>query len=138
FVEEVVDVLKSFEEMTRHFSGSKYSIINLIYPYIPLIYGSLSENSEQISENLSDNDTSVSSSNEANIPLAGNRQQWLYAPQRLKASMLDPRVLKLLSFTTEYECRNTEVRIRAELSILKVQFRQNNNNTEACIITEEE
>ncbi|CAG8569481.1 6895_t:CDS:2, partial [Scutellospora calospora] len=56
----------------------------------------------------------------------------------LKASMLDPRVLKLLSFATENERRNTEAQIRAELLILEAQFRQNNDNTEACITTEEE
>ncbi|CAG8588136.1 5785_t:CDS:2 [Cetraspora pellucida] len=138
FVEEVVDVLKPFEEITRHFSGFKYSTINLIYPYIPLIYGSLPENSEQISENLSDDDTSVSSSDEANIPSAGTRQQWQYAHRRLKASMLDPRVLKLLLFATEDEHRNTKAQIHAELSILEAQFRQNNDKIEACITTEKE
>ncbi|CAG8451502.1 6231_t:CDS:2 [Cetraspora pellucida] len=224
FVEEVVDVLKPFEEITRHFSGSKYPTINLIYPYIrmlknkyaprvengesfekwiALIYGSLPENSEQISENLSDDDTSVSSGDEANIPSAGTRQQWQYAHRSihsrgrgrgcrsgkhkrrvksvaelddtnnikylpptkcegllekmraaiylsldelwsipdeigLKASMLDPRVLKLLPFATEDERRNTEAQIRAELSILEAQFRQNNDKIEACITTEEE
>ncbi|CAG8545147.1 3889_t:CDS:2 [Racocetra fulgida] len=52
--------------------------------------------------------------------------------------MLDPRVLKLLPFATEDERRNTEAQIRAELSILEAQFRQNNDKIEACITTEEE
>ncbi|CAG8461934.1 28550_t:CDS:2 [Racocetra persica] len=220
----LVDVLKPFEEITRHFSGSKYPTINLIYPYIcmlknkyaprvengesfekwiALIYGSLPENSKQISENLSDDDTSISSGDEANIPAAGTRQQWQYAHRSihsrgrgqgcrsgkhkrrvksvaeldntnnikylpptkcegllekmcaaiylsldelwsipdeigLKASMLDSRVLKLLPFATEDERRNTKAQIRAELSILEAQFRQNNDKIEACITTEEE
>ncbi|CAG8692275.1 39194_t:CDS:2, partial [Gigaspora margarita] len=90
---DVIDLLKSFEEMTRLFCGTKYSTVNLIYPYIrmlknkyalvakngksiedwiTLIYGSLSENSE------TSDYASTSSGDEVNIPLVGNRKQWQY------------------------------------------------------------
>ncbi|CAG8668610.1 23487_t:CDS:2 [Cetraspora pellucida] len=141
---------------------------------ITLIYGSLSENSEQTLENLSDNNTSVSSSDKVNIPLARTKsvtelnntntikdlssakckkllekmhatiylsldELWSISDEvELKASMLDPRMLKLLPFTTVDKHKNTEAQIHTELSILDTQFKQNNNNTETCITTEEE
>ncbi|CAG8785135.1 3148_t:CDS:2, partial [Cetraspora pellucida] len=154
-VKEMVEVLKLFEEVTRHICGAKYPTMNLVYPYIrmlknkyapvakkgksveawlDLIYGSLSEDSDQIANS----DTSVSSDDEADIPSAGNRKQWQYAHVRqnvyhqdrghnrvkkykkksvnrieelddsnvvsheigLKASLLDPRMLKFLLFAT--------------------------------------
>ncbi|CAG8822039.1 3867_t:CDS:1, partial [Gigaspora rosea] len=48
----------------------------------------------------------------------------------LKASMLDPRVLKLLPFATNDERKNTETQLRAELAELEAQFNQNNDNDE--------
>ncbi|RIB16387.1 hypothetical protein C2G38_2190110 [Gigaspora rosea] len=56
----------------------------------------------------------------------------------LKASMLDPQVLKLLPFTTNDERKNTETQLRAELAELEAQFNQNNDNDEVTIITKEE
>ncbi|CAG8792022.1 1632_t:CDS:1, partial [Cetraspora pellucida] len=56
----------------------------------------------------------------------------------LKASILDSRVLKLLPFATVNKHRITEAQIHAELSTLEAQFRQNNDNTKACITTEKE
>ncbi|CAG8835103.1 41112_t:CDS:2, partial [Gigaspora margarita] len=54
----------------------------------------------------------------------------------LKASMLDPRALKLLLFATADEWKNTEKQIRKELSILKAQYSQN-TITETSTIEEE-
>ncbi|CAG8641808.1 11017_t:CDS:1, partial [Cetraspora pellucida] len=51
--------------------------------WITLIYRFLLENSEQMLENLLDNNTSVSSSDKVNIPLAESRQQWQYAHQSM-------------------------------------------------------
>ncbi|CAG8762089.1 23661_t:CDS:2, partial [Dentiscutata erythropus] len=48
----------------------------------------------------------------------------------LKASILDPRVLKLLSFATVQEREDTEAQIRTELSLLKSQLTNSNNNEE--------
>ncbi|CAG8817193.1 7359_t:CDS:2, partial [Gigaspora margarita] len=175
-IDEIVGILKPFKEITRHFSGSKYPMINLIYPYVhmlknkyapvverdksvknwlDLIYGSLLESSDQ--------DTSISSGDEDSILLAGNRKQWQYAHRskysrnqggghkrikdkrysipdetKLKASILDPRVLKLLLFATNKECKNTEAQLHEELLVLEAQFNQNNDNSDAVITVEEE
>ncbi|CAG8813227.1 40466_t:CDS:10, partial [Gigaspora margarita] len=92
FLEEVVNILKPFEEITRHFSGSKYPTMNFIYPYVRMLknkYFPLIGNDESVedwialiygsSSESSDNDKSVSSGDEGNIPLAGNRKQWQYS-----------------------------------------------------------
>ncbi|CAG8763479.1 8475_t:CDS:2 [Dentiscutata erythropus] len=90
--DEIVDILKSFEEITRHFSGSKYPTINLIYPYVHMLknkYAPVVEKNESVEDWLdliygsslesSDENTSISSSDKDSIPLAGNRKQWQYA-----------------------------------------------------------
>ncbi|CAG8802261.1 22054_t:CDS:1, partial [Racocetra persica] len=48
----------------------------------------------------------------------------------LKASVLDLRALKLLSFATVQEQEDTEAQIRTELSLLKSQLTNSNNNEE--------
>ncbi|CAG8799366.1 20762_t:CDS:2, partial [Dentiscutata erythropus] len=194
---EMVEVLKPFEEVTRHICGAKYPTMNLIYSYIRMlknkyapvaekgesveswldfIYRSLSEDSDQIA----DSDTSVSSDDKADIPSAGNRKQWQYAHVRrsvyrqnsglrylpstncngllkrmhtaiylslnelwevsheigLKASLLDPRMLKFLSFATLNEKKNVEDQIHAELFALKPN--NNESNTERTQATVED
>ncbi|CAG8851083.1 31734_t:CDS:2, partial [Gigaspora margarita] len=207
---EMVGILKPFEEMTRHFSGSKYPMINLIYPYVCMLknkYAPVVERGKSVENWLdliyrsslesSNQDTSISSGDEDSIPSAGNRKQWQYAhrskysqnlgrgykrikhkrPKRsvelddtntvkylpptncegllekmraaiylsldelwgipnetgLKASILDPRILKLLPFATNEEYKNTEVQLREELLVLEAQFNQNNDNSDAVI-----
>ncbi|CAG8679302.1 8195_t:CDS:2, partial [Racocetra fulgida] len=45
----------------------------------------------------------------------------------LKASILDPRALKLLPFATAQEREETEAQVRAELSLLEDQVTVSNN-----------
>ncbi|RIB24779.1 hypothetical protein C2G38_2139097 [Gigaspora rosea] len=204
FVDEMINLLKPFKEITRHFSGSKYPTINLIYPYVRMLknkYAPVDERGEYVEDWLaliygpslesSDDNTYISSSDEDSIPSGGNRKQWQYAHRSrysqgqgrkrrkrrehktkelddtntirylpptnceglleklraaiylsldelwgipdevgLKASMLDPRVLKLLPFATNDERKNTETQLRAELAELEAQFNQNNDNDE--------
>ncbi|CAG8680217.1 24950_t:CDS:2, partial [Dentiscutata erythropus] len=66
-LEEIVEILKPFEKITRHVCGAKYPTMNLVYP--PL----------SDSEEIADSDTSVSSDDKADIPSAGSRKQWQYA-----------------------------------------------------------
>ncbi|CAG8712689.1 9234_t:CDS:2, partial [Scutellospora calospora] len=48
-LEEMVEVLKPFEEITRHICGTKYPMMNLVYPYIRMLknkYALIAEKSE--------------------------------------------------------------------------------------------
>ncbi|CAG8560488.1 3157_t:CDS:2 [Dentiscutata erythropus] len=178
----MVDLLKLFEEITRHVCGSKYPTLNLVYPYIRILknkFALISENGESLESwidliyGLEDPDTnddsSLSSNNEADIPSAGNRQQWQYTHRSvhrqkkylpavncsgflekaraviflsldelwnlsnemgLKALLLDPQAIKLLSFATIQERKETEDKIRAELLLLENQLTISNNNEE--------
>ncbi|CAG8667137.1 2215_t:CDS:2 [Cetraspora pellucida] len=203
FVKQMVNILKPFEEITRHICGSKYPILNLVHPYIRTLknkFAPKTENGELFeawinliygSEDLdTNNDSSFSSDNEADIPSAGNRRQWQYAHRSayrrknhvnhrkkkktltelddsntveylspvncsgllekaqaaiflsldelwsasnemgLKASILDPRALKLLPFATIQEREKTEAQIRTELLLLEAQLNNSSNNEE--------
>ncbi|CAG8802561.1 8561_t:CDS:2, partial [Dentiscutata erythropus] len=145
--EQIVNLLKPFEEITRHICESKYPTLNLVYPYIRTLKNKFmpkSENSESYEawitliygseDSDTSNNSSISSDNEADIPSAGNRQQWQYVHRKLedsnsveylspnssniiglKASILDPRALKLLLFATTQERKETEAQVHAEL-----------------------
>ncbi|CAG8754730.1 21831_t:CDS:2 [Gigaspora rosea] len=76
----------------KHFSGSKYPTINLIYPYVRMLknkYAPVDERGEYVEDWLaliygpslesSDDNTYISSSDEDSIPSGGNRKQWQYA-----------------------------------------------------------
>ncbi|CAG8593629.1 9891_t:CDS:2, partial [Racocetra persica] len=126
FTEQMVYLLKLFEEITRYVCGSKYPTLNLVYCYIRtlknkfalkndhgksfeawvnLIYGSEDADTS--------NDSSLSSDNEVDIPLAENRRQWQYAHR------------------SAYRCKGheqTEAQIRAELLLLKTQLDDSNSN----------
>ncbi|CAG8787450.1 16786_t:CDS:2, partial [Dentiscutata erythropus] len=91
-IDEVINLLKPFEEITRHFFGSKYPTINLIYPYVRMLknkYAPVDEKGESVENWLtliygsslesSDDNTSISSGDEDSIPSGGNRKQWQYA-----------------------------------------------------------
>ncbi|CAG8808221.1 2773_t:CDS:2, partial [Dentiscutata erythropus] len=88
-----------FEEITRHICGSKYPTLNLVYPYIQTLknkFAPKSENSESYEawitliygseDSDTSNNSSISSDNEADIPSAGNRQQWQYVHRKLEDS----------------------------------------------------
>ncbi|CAG8795647.1 25900_t:CDS:2, partial [Dentiscutata erythropus] len=103
FVEQMVNLLKPFEEITKHICGSSYPTLNLVYPYIRILknkFASISEEGESLEswldliyslEKLDTTDeSSLSSDNEANIPSAGNRQQWQYTYRSVYRQYLPP------------------------------------------------
>ncbi|CAG8805729.1 3372_t:CDS:2, partial [Racocetra persica] len=166
FTEQMVYLLKPFEEITRYFCGSKYPTLNLVYPYIQTLknkFAPKNDHSESFeawvnliygSEDAdTSNDSSFSSDNEVDIPLARNRRQWQYAHRsayRRKGHVkledsntieyLSPvdcsgllekaylRAIKLLPFATIPEQEQTEAQIRAELLLLKTQLDDSNSN----------
>ncbi|CAG8589240.1 3820_t:CDS:2, partial [Scutellospora calospora] len=169
FMDKVVNILKPFEEITRHFSGLNYPTINFIYLYICMLknkYIPVVENDKSVEGWIeliyglesSDDDTikvEVKVANVASIRDVYKAKHTIelddtntikYLPSAncisnevgLKASMLDLRVLKLLPFTTNDKCKNTEIQLHAELLVLEAQSNQNNNNTEAVITAKEE
>ncbi|CAG8660273.1 25494_t:CDS:2, partial [Dentiscutata erythropus] len=139
--EEMVEILKPFEEITRHVCGAKYPTMNLLKKVNPLdlIYGPLSD-----FEKIADSDTSVSSDDEADISSAGkeldNSDIVRYLPSANCDGLLErmrlPRKLKLLSFATSIERRNIENQICKELLLLKPN--RNNSDTERTQTTIEE
>ncbi|CAG8637000.1 4573_t:CDS:2 [Dentiscutata erythropus] len=66
---KIVNLLKPFEEITRHFAPISKKGESL-ESWIDLIYGSEDPDTND--------DLSLSSDNEANIPSAENRKQWQY------------------------------------------------------------
>ncbi|CAG8730932.1 22168_t:CDS:2, partial [Racocetra persica] len=91
FVEQIVGLLKPFEEITRYICESNYPILNLVYPYIHILknkFALISEKGELLEswldliyglEKLDTTDkSSLSSDNEADILSARNWQQWQY------------------------------------------------------------
>jgi hypothetical protein len=191
--------------------------LNLVYPYIRTLKNKFvpkSENSESYEawitliygseDSDTNNDSSISSDNEADILSAGNRQQWQYAHRSmhrnkgcanykkyknikkkkkritlteledsnsveylspvncsrllerakaaiflsidelwnssniigLKASILDPRALKLLPFATTQERKETEAQVHAELLSFEAQMNiLSNAEIERSIVT---
>ncbi|CAG8464315.1 8800_t:CDS:2 [Cetraspora pellucida] len=89
--------------------------------WINLIYG--------LEDSATDEDSSLSSDNEADIPSAGNRRQWQYAYRNAyrNKGCVNPRALKLLPFATAQEHEETEAQVRAELSLLEDQVTVSNN-----------
>ncbi|CAG8816419.1 367_t:CDS:1, partial [Cetraspora pellucida] len=92
FVEEMIQLLEPFEALTRRLSGAKYPTLNLVHPciytlkqmfapkidqnetvdsYMDLIYGPLIQ--DDILESAEDNDDSSSTSDDNDIPTAGNQ-----------------------------------------------------------------
>ncbi|CAG8595034.1 36049_t:CDS:2, partial [Racocetra persica] len=135
----MVYLLKPFEEITRYVCGSKYSTLNLVN----LIYGS--------EDTDTSNDSSLNSDNEwqyahrsayyrkgyvncfgllekarADIFLSIDELWNTSNKMGLKASILDPRAIKLLLFATIPEREQTEAQIRAELLLLKTQLDDSN------------
>ncbi|CAG8655619.1 21904_t:CDS:2, partial [Gigaspora rosea] len=125
-LEEMVEVLKPFEEITKHVCGAKYPTMNLVYPYIRILknkYAPIAEKGESIeswldliygasiedSKQISDSDTSISSDDKANILSAWNRKQWQYAyvHQRRMKQCRRPNSSKLFALKpNHYESDN--------------------------------
>ncbi|CAG8832219.1 19225_t:CDS:2, partial [Gigaspora rosea] len=72
-IDEMVGILTSFEEITRHFSELKYPTINLIYLHVCMLKNKYAP---VVKKESSDQDTSISSSDEDSILSAENRKQW--------------------------------------------------------------
>ncbi|CAG8554757.1 10929_t:CDS:2, partial [Dentiscutata erythropus] len=88
----MVDLLKPFEEITKHVCGSKYPTLNIVYPYVQTLKKKFTPKSEDCEsfeawidliygseDQDTSNNSSLSSNNEADILSAGNRRQWQYA-----------------------------------------------------------